>query len=110
MCSVLIAMVIFNHDFQVKGQQSNIHTVFITLKDGVPFETYTLTLKDRNENTKDQISITPDSSTMILYYSPPPGIAINVDDKICPYSNSCIAINPPDSFGTSSIIISLLRS
>jgi hypothetical protein len=94
-----------DHNLVVKGQQSNIHTVFLTLKDGIPFETYILTLKDSIGNTKDQISITPDSSTMILYYSPPPGITINVDDKIC--SNTCIGISLPDSFGTSSVTISL---
>lgn len=96
-------MVVLNHEFGVKGQQTAINVIFITLTNGVPGEPYTLTLKD-SIGTKDQISITPDRPTVNLNYSPPPGVTININDQICA-SSGCFPIPTPDSFGTSSMTV-----
>jgi hypothetical protein len=76
----------------------------MTLTEAVPNTPYTLTLKDPN-GIKDEVSITPDKSTINLNYSPPPGITIDTNDQIC--SSRCFPIPPPDSSGVSSITIPL---
>ena len=105
---VLFGLAVFNHELDVKGQQTAINRIFITLTDGVSHKTYSLTLKDSAGSTKDQISITPDKPTLNLNYSPPPGVTININDQICVIT--CIPIPLPDSFGTSSITLNLATS
>jgi len=105
---IMFGQVVFNDELTVKGQQTAINVIFMTLTDGVPSQPYTLTLKDSANNTKDQISITPDRPTINLNYSPPPGVTININDQICASTASpCIPIPAPDSFGTSSVTVRL---
>ena len=82
-----------------KGQTA-ISTLFITITSAKPDTNYQIILK--GDSVKDQISITPDSETTNLNYSPPPGVLINPNDQAC-IGNKCVSIPQPDSFGTSSV-------
>lgn len=105
---ILFGLVVFIHEPDVKGQQTAINRIFITLINGVSDQTYFLTLKDSAGSPKDQISITPDRPTLNLNYSPPPGLTININDQVC--AITCIQVPVPDSFGTSSITMNLSGS
>lgn len=95
------------NEVAVSAQSTPVNTVFLTLTNGTPGKTYTLTIQDSQGHPKDRLAITPDNPITNLNYSPPPGVIIYEDDKFCSSPASCIPINAPDTFGTSSLTINL---
>jgi hypothetical protein len=104
---LLLGFLTFNPHVPIGGQGIGISLVFLTLTGGIPGQTYTLTIKDSIDNFKDQIFVTPDSPLMNFNYYAPPGVTINVNDKVCSTATSCSYILAPDSFGTSRVSLSL---
>lgn len=109
LCVTLIGVgvLVFNNEPVAKGQPTT-NTVFLTLINGEIGRQYTLNLLDSNGGIKDVLSITPDNQISSLNYSPPPGLIINTGDKFCPSNtSSCYPIAPPDTYGSSSLVIDL---
>lgn len=104
---ILIGLFVAYHALDVRGQQTGINTLFITLTNGEQGRSYDLYLKD-NTSTKDRLSVTLDAANANINYFPPLGVTINVDDFLCTTdTNRCSQIPAPDPFGTSTVTLSL---
>ncbi len=109
-----LGFLFLSNAYTVKAQQTAPITVFLTLTNGVLGTPYTLTLQDNTGISKDIISVTPSGGLTNLNYFPPPGVVIATGingDKFChspTTTNNCVRLlNPPDSYGTTSLIIDL---
>jgi hypothetical protein len=109
---IIIGLFVAIHAPDVRGQQTGISTLFISLTNGEQGKSYTLYLKakDAGNATKDQLSVTLDAPNTNLNYFPPLGVTINDGDFLC-YDlinpGSCSQILPPDPFGTSTVTLPL---
>jgi hypothetical protein len=99
-----ISFLVANREAVTTEGQTQISTVLIKLTNGRIGNSYVLDLKE-GDVTKDRLSVTLDSETLNLNYSPPPGLVIKPNsDQICS-GNVCSTIPSPDTFGTSSVFL-----